>query len=80
MSATAAASAPTLRRVGDTGALIIVALVLWQGLYEVVGDVALTPPIATFAHAGALLRSGLFLRHVAATADASARIVVLKRR
>src|SRR5579864_1431844 len=72
MNATAAAREPAIRRVGDTGALIIVAFLLWQGLYEVLGDVALTPPIATFAHAGALLRSGLFLRHVAATANAFA--------
>jgi NitT/TauT family transport system permease protein len=72
MSAAAVPRVPAIRRVGDTGALVIVALVLWQGLYEIVGDVALTPPIATFAHAGALLRSELFLRHVAATADAFA--------
>ncbi len=73
----AVAREPAIRRVGDTGALIIAALLLWQGLYEVVGDVALTPPIATFAHAGALLRSGLFLRHVAATADAFAVSLVI---
>jgi NitT/TauT family transport system permease protein len=72
MSAAAVPREPAIRSVGDTGALVIVALVLWQGLYEIVGDVALTPPIATFAHAGALLRSGLFLHHVAATADAFA--------
>jgi NitT/TauT family transport system permease protein len=77
MSARAAKREPVIRRVGDTGVLIIVALLLWQGLYEAVGDVALTPPLATFAHAGALLRSGLFLRHLAATADAFAVSVVI---
>jgi NitT/TauT family transport system permease protein len=77
MSARAAKREPVIRRVGDTGVLIIAALLLWQGLYEAVGDVALTPPLATFAHAGALLRSGLFLRHLAATADAFAVSVVI---
>ena len=59
-----------VRHIGDTGVLIIIALVVWQALYEAVGDVALTPPLATFAHAGALLRSGLFWRHLDATAVA----------
>jgi NitT/TauT family transport system permease protein len=77
MSARAAKREPVIRRVGDTGVLIIVALLLWQGLYEAVGDVALTPPLATFAHAGALLRSAPFLRHLAATADAFAVSVAI---
>ena len=72
MSTGAAERESAIRRVGDTGALVILALILWQALYEAVGDVALTPPIATFAHAGTLLGSGPFLRHVAATADAFA--------
>jgi NitT/TauT family transport system permease protein len=77
MSARAAAREPAIRRVGDMGALVIIALVLWQGIYEFVGDVALTPPIATFAHAGALLRSAPFLHHLATTADAFAVSLVI---
>ena len=77
MSTRAAAHESAIRRVGDTGALVILALILWQALYEAVGDVALTPPIATFAHAGTLLGSGPFLRHLAATADAFAVSLVI---
>jgi NitT/TauT family transport system permease protein len=77
MSVATSTRTPAIRRVGDTGVLVIIALIFWQGLYELVGDVALTPPIATFAHAGALLRSGSFLRHLAATADAFAVSVAI---
>ncbi len=48
--------------------LLAVLLLLWQGLYEAVGDVALTPPVATLGHLGTLLRSPVFATHVAATA------------
>lgn len=35
------------RPLGDAAFLVLLAVLAWQGLYEVVGDVALTPPMAT---------------------------------
>ena len=67
MSVSAVERDTAIRHIGDTGALIIIILLVWQGLYEAVGDVALTPPVATFANAGALLRSTSFWRHLDAT-------------
>jgi NitT/TauT family transport system permease protein len=77
MSLQAAQSDKAIRRIGDAGLLIIVVLCTWQGLYEAVGDVALTPPVTTLANAGALLRSAPFWRHLAATADAFSVSVVI---
>lgn len=51
----------------DAAVLALFAVLAWQALYEAVGDVALTPPMATVANAGALLRSPIFWGHVSAT-------------
>lgn len=57
-------------RLGDAGLLLLFVVLAWQALYEAVGEVALTPPVATLANAGALLRSPVFWSHAGATASA----------
>jgi NitT/TauT family transport system permease protein len=57
---------------GDAGLFLLVVVVAWYALYAAVGDVALTPPVATLANAAALLRSPVFWSHVGATAYAFA--------
>ncbi len=57
-------------RLGDAGLLLLFVVLAWQALYEAVGEVALTPPVATLANAGALLRSPVFWGHAGATASA----------
>jgi NitT/TauT family transport system permease protein len=59
-------------RLGDAGLFLLFVVLAWQALYEAVGDVALTPPLATLANAGALLRSPVFWSHASATASAFA--------
>jgi NitT/TauT family transport system permease protein len=63
---------PRGRRLGDVLLLVLVLAIAWQGLYEAVGDVALTPPLSTFANAGALLHSTTFWKHMWATVFAFA--------
>ncbi len=55
------------RPLGDAALLLLFVVLAWQALYEAVGDVALTPPMATLGNAGALLRSPIFWGHVSAT-------------
>ncbi|HML12844.1 MAG TPA: ABC transporter permease subunit [Xanthobacteraceae bacterium] len=61
-----------LRRFGDAALLLVAATLAWQALYAFVGDVAITPPLATVENAAALLRSPLFWTHVSTTALAFA--------
>ncbi|HYM04248.1 MAG TPA: ABC transporter permease subunit [Stellaceae bacterium] len=70
MSAPAAGERRGLRPFGDAVLLLLVILAAWQALYEGVGDVALTPPVTTFANVGHLLGSPIFWRHLSATAYA----------
>ena len=63
----ARASAGTWPGMGD-GLLFVVALIaLWQGLYLVVGEVAITPPLETLGNAYGLLRSADFWPNVASS-------------
>jgi NitT/TauT family transport system permease protein len=66
-----------LHRLGDGVLLVGFLLIAWQGLYAAVGDVALTPPLATLRNAAALLRSPLFWRHAGATIDAFAISLII---
>ena len=52
--------------------LLVVILAIWQALFEYAGDVALTPPLRTFAFAVSLFRTDMFWTHVAATLEAFA--------
>jgi NitT/TauT family transport system permease protein len=61
----------------DLALLLVILLAAWQALYAVVGDVALTPPLATLRNAGALLNSPVFWRHLEATVDAFAVSLVI---
>ena len=66
-----------LHRLGDGALLLAVLLLAWQAVYEAVGDVALTPPLATLANAAALVQSPIFWRHAGATIDAFAVSLVI---
>ena len=67
----------TTTRYLDLALLLLALLAAWQALYAAVGEVALTPPLATVSNAGALLASPLFWRHLEATADAFAVSLVI---
>jgi len=69
-------SATTARSM-DWALLVLALLAIWQVLYAAVGDVALTPPLATLRNAGALLGSPGFWRHLEATAYAFAVSLVI---
>ena len=56
-----------MKRWRDPLALIAIVLIAWQMLYWYAGDVALTSPVATFAHLGTMLQNPRFLPHVQET-------------
>jgi NitT/TauT family transport system permease protein len=51
----------------DTVVVVVVVLVIWEALFAYAGDVAITPPLATFGYAVDLLGSAQFWPNVAAT-------------
>jgi NitT/TauT family transport system permease protein len=55
------------RRTGDSLVLLALVLALWQGLYLVVGEIAMSPPLATGKHAYQLLSSADFWPNVASS-------------
>ena len=55
------------RRFGDSAILVGVLVVAWQLLYAFVGEIALSPPLATVGNAIALLRSAEFWPNVFTT-------------
>lgn len=59
-----------MRRSVDALLLVAIVLLIWQGLFLYAGDVAITPPLRTFAFAGELLRRPSFWPHVWATLQA----------
>ncbi|HYM70287.1 MAG TPA: ABC transporter permease, partial [bacterium] len=54
-------------RAGDIVLLILVLGLIWQAFYQVAGDVALTPPLATVGYAVGLMSSPDFWPNVRAT-------------
>lgn len=54
------AAAPASSRAVELVAVSAVILLVWQALFEVAGDVAITPPLRTFAFAGSLLATSSF--------------------
>jgi NitT/TauT family transport system permease protein len=66
------------RRFGDTVALLLVLLLVWQLLYEFVGAIALAPPLATVANAYALLSSADFWPNVYTTFHALFLAVIIE--
>lgn len=56
-----------MKRWRDPLALIAIVLIAWQMLYWYAGDVALSSPVATFAHLGTMLQNPRFLPHVQET-------------
>jgi NitT/TauT family transport system permease protein len=61
----------------DGVVIIAVLLGLWQALYAYAGDVAITPPLTTFAYAATLLGSASFWPNVSATLLAFAEALVI---
>ena len=65
------AAAQPRRRLGtgtiDAIAMTLVVLAIWEALFAYAGDVAITPPLATFRYAATLLGSATFWPHVGAT-------------
>jgi NitT/TauT family transport system permease protein len=61
-----------LRQALDAALLVAGLVAIWQVLYEIAGDVALTAPYATLVNAIALVGNDWFQPHVAATARALA--------
>jgi len=77
MSGPAARAPAEGRRLTDVALLALGLVAAWQALYATVGDVAITPPLATLINAGGLLGSPIFWRHAEATADAFAVSLVI---
>jgi len=48
----------------DTVAIVLVVLAIWEALFAYAGDVAITPPLATFRYAAGLLDSATFWPNV----------------
>lgn len=59
-----------MKRFGDTLLLILGILVLWQGLYWLAGDIAVTSPADTAVHLWKLLGTARFWSNAAETARA----------
>lgn len=76
-----ATARPKLRMVRartlDAVVLIAVSLVLWQALHEMMGAVAITSPVATFAHLFEMMGDRDFGAHVWATLEALIYAVVI---
>ena len=51
----------------DAVVIVAVVLAIWQALFLYAGDVAITPPLRTFAFAGELFARASFWPHVGAT-------------
>jgi NitT/TauT family transport system permease protein len=51
----------------DAAVIALVVLAIWEALFAYAGDVAITPPLATFRYAATLLGSAAFWPNVAAT-------------
>jgi NitT/TauT family transport system permease protein len=59
-----------MKRAGDSILLVLGILALWQALYWLAGDIALTSPASTAAHLWKLLGTARFWGHAAETARA----------
>jgi NitT/TauT family transport system permease protein len=66
------------QRFGDTFILIAALLAIWQVLYSVVGEVALSPPLETARNAAGLLASADFWPNVASTMRALVIALVIE--
>jgi NitT/TauT family transport system permease protein len=59
-----------MKRTGDSILLVLGILAIWQALYWIAGDIALTSPAGTVAHLWKLLGTMRFWEHAAETARA----------
>ncbi len=66
-----------MMRLVDAVAIVAAILVIWLGLYAYAGDVAITPPLRTFAFAAELLSRASFWNHVGATMAAFAMALAI---
>jgi NitT/TauT family transport system permease protein len=66
-----------MTRLFDAVAIVASILVIWLGLHAYAGDVAITPPLRTFAFAAELLSRASFWHHVGATMAAFAMALAI---
>jgi NitT/TauT family transport system permease protein len=66
-----------MMRLFDAIAIVAAILVIWLGLYAYAGDVAITPPLRTFAFAAELFSRASFWNHVGATMAAFAMALAI---
>ncbi len=66
------------RRTADSLILLLVVLCAWQGLYGIVGAIALTPPLATVANALGMLADTEFWPNVASSFRALGLAIVFE--
>ena len=66
-----------MTRLFDAAATVTAILVIWFGLYAYAGDVAITPPLRTFAFAAELFAQASFWNHVGATMAAFATALAI---
>ena len=66
-----------MMRLFDAVAIVAAILAIWLGLYAYAGDVAITPPLRTFAFAAELLSRASFWNHVGATMAAFAMALAI---
>jgi NitT/TauT family transport system permease protein len=65
------------RQIFDTLVILVAILVIWQGLYLVVGDTALTAPVSTFGFLFETITTRRFLENVVATLETFALALLL---
>jgi NitT/TauT family transport system permease protein len=65
------------RQIFDTFVILVAILVIWQGLYLVVGDTALTAPVSTFGFLFETITTRRFLENVVATLETFALALLL---
>ena len=66
------------RRAFDTACVVLALLLIWQGMYEVIGSIALTPPWATIVNAVNLMLADDFWPGVRSSLTALAIAMVIE--
>ena len=57
----------TAQRALDTGIVVVLAVAVWQVLFQIAGDVAITSPVETVRFAARMMQSAVFARNLGAT-------------
>jgi NitT/TauT family transport system permease protein len=70
MTAAVANASSARSRALDAAVFVVLIVAVWQGLYQYVGESAITSPLQTLAYGAALVRTAAFWGHVQATVSA----------